>query len=72
MTYITQVEGECGHVTIRAERAHGTGDRRCAGLGQGMAEALATAGASVVVADLKDDLGELIAKGIEASGGTAS
>jgi len=42
------------------------------GLGQGMAEALARAGASVVVADLQDDTGELVAKGIEATGGTAS
>ena len=42
------------------------------GLGQGMAEALAKAGASVVVADLQDDTGELVAKGIEATGGTAS
>ncbi len=41
------------------------------GLGQGMAEALARAGAAVVVADVQDDAGSLVAKGIEAGGGTA-
>src|SRR6478736_2467428 len=38
------------------------------GLGEGMAQALAAAGARVVVADLQDDLGEKVADSLEGDG----
>ena len=38
------------------------------GLGEGMAHALAAAGATVVVADLQDDLGEKVADSLEGDG----
>ena len=41
------------------------------GIGQAYAEALAAAGASVVVADIADDNAEAVAAGIRASGGIA-
>ena len=39
------------------------------GLGEGMAQALATAGASVVIADLQDDLGSKVAESLANFGG---
>ena len=41
------------------------------GIGEAYARALATEGASVVVADMNADKGTLVAKGIEADGGRA-
>ncbi|TDU90125.1 NAD(P)-dependent dehydrogenase (short-subunit alcohol dehydrogenase family) [Kribbella voronezhensis] len=42
------------------------------GLGQGMAEALAKAGASVVIADIQEDLGKATADSLKDSGATAA
>ncbi|MFE0137546.1 SDR family NAD(P)-dependent oxidoreductase [Streptomyces sp. NPDC059037] len=42
------------------------------GLGAGMAEALARAGAAVVVADIQEDAGRLTAEALEKAGGTAA
>ena len=39
------------------------------GLGEGMAHALAAAGATVVIADLQDDLGPKVAESLANSGG---
>ncbi|MDX6284887.1 MAG: 3-oxoacyl-[acyl-carrier protein] reductase [Frankiales bacterium] len=42
------------------------------GIGEAYARSLAAAGAATVIADLEADLGEQVAKSIEADGGTAS
>ena len=39
------------------------------GLGEGMARALAAAGASVVIADVQDDLGPKVAESLDNNGG---
>src|SRR5687768_4023414 len=56
--------------SLEGRRAMVTGGAQ--GLGQGMAEALARAGASVVVADVQDEAAQVVAKAITAAGGTAS
>lgn len=55
---------------LSGRKALVTGGAR--GLGQGMAEALARAGASVVIADLTDDAGTAAAAAIAATGASAS
>lgn len=54
---------------LTGRRALVTGGAR--GLGAGMAQALAAAGASVMIADVLDDAGEQAAKAISATGATA-
>ena len=55
---------------LNGRKALVTGGAR--GLGQGMAEALAKAGASVVIADIAEDLGKAAADSLKDSGATAA
>ena len=54
---------------LQGRKALVTGGAR--GLGAGMAQALAAAGASIVVADILDDTGEATVQGLRASGANA-
>jgi 3alpha(or 20beta)-hydroxysteroid dehydrogenase len=54
---------------LTGRKALVTGGAR--GLGAGMAEALARAGAAVVIGDIREDLGKATAEAIRQSGGTA-
>ena len=54
---------------LTGRKALVTGGAR--GLGEGMAQALARAGASVVIGDIREDLGKTCADSLRASGGTA-
>ncbi|MBM2622949.1 SDR family oxidoreductase [Actinoplanes sp. LDG1-06] len=54
-------------IDLTGRRALVTGGAQ--GLGEGMARALATAGASVVIADLQDDLGPKVAESLGTTGG---
>src|SRR3954465_10388856 len=55
---------------LNGRKALVTGGAR--GLGQGMAAALAAAGASVVIADIAEDLGKATADSLKDSGATAA
>ena len=54
---------------LTGRKALVTGGAR--GLGEGMAQALARAGASVVIGDIREDLGKTCADSLRAAGGTA-
>ena len=63
MTQVTADEGvQMAGTDLEGRRAMVTGAAQ--GLGQGMAEALARAGAAVVVADVNDDLGAVVVKAV--------
>src|ERR1700738_5011956 len=55
---------------LTGRKALVTGGAR--GLGAGMAEALARAGAAVVIGDIREDLGQATAAGLEKSGAPAA
>jgi NAD(P)-dependent dehydrogenase (short-subunit alcohol dehydrogenase family) len=55
---------------LTGRKALVTGGAR--GLGAGMAEALAQAGAAVVIGDIREDLGQATADAIKKSGGDAA